>query len=271
MPVRAAPDQHTREPLRQAPESEPRADEPGYRQFARRGKTGMVVAVGISAVNGYVWYQWQVAEHRASKGNYAVLDYMKDNFLCSRENYNQGRWWTLVTSGFSHMTGSHILFNTLGVISFLPVVAAQVGVVPCVVAYLASIVGGSAAHLYRSGEWQDKYLPKSSNNPFALFSTNTQKPDDPALGASAGVFGLFTISMICAPTVSVSIFFIPFPAWLAWGLLTGVDAYCTLSTEGREKMAKLTGVHMGHEAHLAGSATGALFTFLMIPRIWMRR
>lgn len=239
---------------------------------ARRGRAGVILALGITAINGYVWYNWQVASVRATRGNDKVLKYMMDHFMCSRRNLNEGRWWTLVTSGFSHITGSHILFNTLGIVSFMPSVAMSMGVTRCLFAYLASITGGSMAHLYHYGEWRDQYQAQSQRSLFGGLSNQPQKQaDDPALGASAGLFGIFTIAMICAPTATVGIFFIPFPAWLAWGLLTGVDSYCALSPAGRQKMTQLTGIQMGHEAHLGGSATGMLSTLLLMPRFWFRR
>lgn len=241
-------------------------------EFVRRGRTGLVVAFGITAVNGYIFFKWQMAGSAAKKGDTTLLDYMSDNFLCSKKNYNEGRWYTTITSGFSHIEIWHLLANTIGVISFYPAVAAQMGVVPSLLVYLASIAGGSVASLYHAGQWQEKdrvASPLSFLSPFAVPAE--QKPDIPGLGASAGVFGVFTLSVVFAPMAGVSVFFIPLPAWLAWGLLTGVDSYCALSPEGRKKMVQLTGIQMGHEAHLGGSATGLLASFLLVPRFWMRR
>ena len=231
---------------------------------ARRYKTGTVVALGITAVNGYIWYQWQLAMSSAGRGDSRKVKYMMDHFSCSVKNYRAERYWTLVTAGFSHIQTWHLLANSIGVLSFFPVVAIRMGVIRTTIGYLSCITGGSIASLHHAGVWEqpiDRYF-----SPLRPAST-----DKPGLGASAGVFGLFTYSMLLAPTSSVAVFFIPFPAWLAWGALTGVDLYCALSPDGRARMSQLTGIEIGHEAHLGGSSTALFTTLLLIPRFWLRR
>lgn len=260
------------------PQAETNGHQSGYQEyfsdpkFVRRGRTGMVIAIGITAVNGYVWYNWQLAISATKRNDPALMAFMSENFTCSKKNYNEGRWWTVVTSGFSHMEIWHILANTIGIVSFYPVVAARVGIVSSLVTYLACIGGGSAASLYHAGLWRESGSSSAARGSLSLFSKpRIPQADIPGLGASAGVFGLFTISMLMAPTATVSIFFIPFPAWLAWGLLTGVDSYGAMSAEGRSKLAKVTGVNLGHEAHLGGSATALFLSVLLMPRFWLRR
>lgn len=241
----------------------------------RHGRTGLVVALGITAINAYIWYQWQLATSAYGRGDGQNMKYMADNFLCSRKNYNEGRQWTLVTAGFSHVQGWHIIANTLGIVSFFPAIAMRIGVVPSLLGYVTCIAGGSAASLYHAGQWQKDKTPVSSGIVPTIKRLATgeveQRPDTPGLGASAGVFGLFTYSMLLAPTASVSIFFIPLPAWLAWGFLTGIDLYCASSEQGRQKMKQLTGVSLGHEAHLGGTSTALLTSILLMPRFWFRR
>lgn len=46
------------------------------------------------------------------------------NFILSEVNIRAGRIWTLVTSSFSHMGGSHIFVNCLGLYFVAPAAAA---------------------------------------------------------------------------------------------------------------------------------------------------
>lgn len=240
--------------------------------FVRRGRVGVIVAIGITVINGYIFYNWQLGKSGAQRGDTRLLKLMTDNFTCSKRNLEEGRYWTLLTSGFSHIEVWHLLANTIGIVSFVPAVAISVGLTRTILVYLSSIGAGSLASLYHAGYWDERSI---EHKPFSLMSrfsaTTAGRSDTPGLGASAGVFGIFTLSVILAPKAGVSILFIPLPAWLAWGLLTGIDSYCAISQEGRKKMTELTGVQMGHEAHLGGSAAALLLSFFLIPRFWLRR
>lgn len=240
-------------------------------EYIRRGRAALIVAFGITAVNGYVFYQWQLAQSSAQRGDSRRMTYMRENFLCSRKNYNAGRSWTVITAGFSHMEVWHLLANTLGVVSFFPAVAGHLGVVRTLGAYLLCIAGGSAASLRHSGQWQHTPETHTGTLLSAFSAPKLAKPDVPGLGASAGVFGVFTLSVLLAPTAGVSVFFIPLPAWFAWGLLTGIDSYCALNEDGRRKLVQLTGIQMGHEAHLGGIGTALLGSLVLMPRFWFRR
>lgn len=247
-------------------------DSVGESAAVRRGRVSVIVAIGITAINGYIFYNWQLATSGAKRGDPRLMKVMTDNFTCSKRNIEDGRYWTILTSGFSHIEVWHLLANTIGIVSFVPAVAISAGITRTIFVYLSSICAGSAASLYHAGLWDEKSTNHSQFGLMSRFSTTPMgKPDTPGLGASAGVFGIFTLSVILAPSAGVSIFFIPLPAWLAWGLLTGIDSYCAISQEGRRKMTELTGVQMGHEAHLGGSAAALLLSLVVLPRFWLRR
>lgn len=250
-------------------------------QESWRSQTGLLVALGISAVNGYVWYRWHVAERDVVRGGRSAdLQFLLRNAACGAQNWREGRYWTLLTAGFSHIQTWHLFANTLAVVSFLPTVAVRLGVGKTVAAYGLAIVGGSVASLWQVGvfdeprRWQAQATQSGGRSIFGRATSPpppSQSRDSLGLGASAGVFGLFTISTMLAPTARVAVFFIPLPAWLAWGMLVGVDAYCAANQQGREKMASATGISIGHEAHLGGVAVGVASAVLLNPRFWLRR
>ncbi len=227
-----------------------------------RFRTGMVVALGITAVNGYVWYQWELSKSALRRGDGRLALFMANNFLCSKQNWREERYWTVLTSGFSHMAGWHLLANSVGIITFFPAAASRIGVLRVTLLYLASIGGGSAAWLYSSGITKDPVKKRMTGFFSRRQEDNGYGNDPPGLGASGGVCGLFTLSTILAPSAGVALFFIPMPSWFAWGLLTGFDSYFALSEDGRKKLIEKVGFAIGHEAHLGGTAVAVLLLIL---------
>ncbi|ORY81957.1 hypothetical protein BCR37DRAFT_379867 [Protomyces lactucae-debilis] len=284
----------------------------------RRRRTGTVIAMGFTAINGYIWYQWSLAEpdkFESMRGGFsratfkdrntqALHTYLIENFTLSANNWQEHRWHTILSAGFSHQSLWHLLANTVGVMSFFPITAMGLGVPVATVSYLACIVGGSLLTLHRKGvdviedvkdvvtgkveygvsndlaygtSFQDELarlvgfeVPSWSIAEQKRRSNAKFQNDVPGLGASAGVCGLFTISTMMAPTAGVAVFFIPLPAWLAWSLLTGVDTLCTFDEESRQKLADKIGIMLGHEAHLGGTITGLLTAVLFFGRLFRR-
>lgn len=74
--------------------------------------------------NVYVWAQWQnVAGAQAPKkgqdshAQYMAqrkhAKYMNENYVLSSRNMAEGRWWTVITSAFSHYELTHLGINML--------------------------------------------------------------------------------------------------------------------------------------------------------------
>lgn len=72
--------------------------------------------------NVYVWGKWHVipdlAAAKQGPDSYAYrqaqakhLKYMDENYTLSRKNMAEGRWWTLITSSFSHIGMTHLGIN----------------------------------------------------------------------------------------------------------------------------------------------------------------
>lgn len=79
---------------------------------------------GTIGANVFVWTQWHIIPDaqaaKQGKGSLAYYEaqrkqaqYMNDNFTLSRKNIAEGRWWTLITSAFSHIDLAHLGINML--------------------------------------------------------------------------------------------------------------------------------------------------------------
>lgn len=101
-------------PFEQLALFEPLFEMPAY------GMKQKIFVWGMIGVNGYIFSRWQAAENKfaAQKGRIGTIDasktrFMNDNFVLSKRNTEAGRWWTLVTSEFSHKDPIHFLFNMM--------------------------------------------------------------------------------------------------------------------------------------------------------------
>jgi len=88
-----------------------------------------------------------------------------------------GAWWQVVTSGFTHVTITHIAFNMLALWMIGPQLELVLGRVRFVALYLVSLLAGSAVVMWASGEYQL------------------------TLGASGAIYGLFGALLIVARRV----------------------------------------------------------------------
>lgn len=79
---------------------------------------------GTIGANVYIWARWHVFPgHEAAKQGrdshaYQLaqtkhIRYMNENYTLSRKNMAEGRWWTLITSAFSHYDMAHLGINML--------------------------------------------------------------------------------------------------------------------------------------------------------------
>jgi membrane associated rhomboid family serine protease len=88
-----------------------------------------------------------------------------------------GAWWQLVTSGFTHVTITHIAFNMLALWMIGPQLELVLGRVRFLALYLVSLLAGSAVVMWAGGEYQI------------------------TLGASGAIYGLFGALLIVARKV----------------------------------------------------------------------
>lgn len=141
----------------------------------------------------------------------------------------------LVTSGFLHVSWTHLIFNMISLLLFSGSVEAYLGGLQFGIIYLASLVGGGL---------------------FSLL-VHRNHGDYTAVGASGAVCGIIFASIALFPGMGVGLFFIPLsiPGWIYGVLFVIYSIYGIKSKKG----------NIGHEAHLGGALVGMIVALLMAP------
>ncbi|GAB3675888.1 rhomboid family intramembrane serine protease [Salinisphaera aquimarina] len=152
---------------------------------------------------------------------------------------NRGEYWRLVTHGFVHADGQHLLFNMVTLFFFGRAIEGfferYIGVAGFALFYLAAIVVAILP----------SYLRHKNDSRYR------------SLGASGAVSAVLFAYILIAPWSTIYVFFFPIPAILYAILFTAYGFYAT----------RLGHDHINHSAHLWGAGFGLLFTLCMEPRI----
>ncbi len=144
----------------------------------------------------------------------------------------------LLTSGFLHVSWSHLLFNMLSLYFFAGNVEGYLGSLNFLLIYMGSLIGG---------------------NLFSLF-IHRHNPVYRAVGASGAVSGVIFAAIALFPGMELAFIFIPipFPAWL-FGL--GFVLYSIYGIRSQRD-------NIGHEAHLGGAIIGLLIALALRPEMF---
>lgn len=197
------------------------------RQEAERANQTLWTLIGVNVV---VFILWQLSR------NSLFEIFMAEHFLLSLESVRSLRLWTLVTSGFSHYSASHLLFNMLGLWVFGQEVADRVGWKHFLHLYLAGAIVASIGHLL-----------------FGIFLGTSA----PMLGASGAVMAISVVFAALYPDRTLMInFLFPVPAAIA------VAFYILLDIFGLGQ----SGSGVAHAAHLGGALYGLLFWWWKFKR-----
>lgn len=151
----------------------------------------------------------------------------------------RGEWYRLLSYGFVHADGAHLLFNMITLYFFGGLVerlfAIQLGPVGYVLFYLGGIVA-------------------------SILPTYTRHRDDPSyrsLGASGAVSAVLFTFILVQPWSLIFIFFIPCPAIVYGVLYVGYSIW--MDRRGQD--------NVNHSAHLWGAAYGVMVALLVEPQV----
>lgn len=159
-------------------------------------------------------------------------EFMLRNFLVSWDSLTDGRWWTLLTSAFSHNMILHIAINMFVLRGFGTIMSLEMGQKTFFIFYLLAATSGSFVHSLVSAFWM-------------------HQPDLPALGASGAIAGIILYFSLLFPDEKILLLgFIPLRAMWGAVILVGFDVW------GLLEQTRGGGTLIGHGAHLGGAAVG---------------
>jgi len=188
----------------------------------------------IVKLNIFVFLLWNIY-------GFINLHFMTNNFLVSWSAINEGRFWTLLTSVFSHNFLLHILLNMFVFYNFGVIIERVLGSKRFLKFYLLAGIAGSLVHCFVSE--------------FIM-----HQPNISALGASGAVSGVVLLFALLFPFEKVFLFgLIPIPAIWAALMFTGLDLW------GLINQTKGSSIAIGFGAHLGG-ALAAFIYFIGIRR-----
>jgi len=143
----------------------------------------------------------------------------------------------MLTSGFLHVDGSHLLLNMFTLYFFADVVIQWMGPVKFLIIYLISLVAGSLLAL----------------------SFHKKEPYYSAVGASGAVTGVLYAAILLQPDMRLALMFIPIPLP---AYILGIG-YLMYSIYGMKKRLG----NIGHTAHFGGAVGGYITTLIFVPSI----
>jgi membrane associated rhomboid family serine protease len=186
------------------------------------------IAFKIVIINVLIFILWYVYGMRNP-------EFMIKNFLVSWTAVSDGRFWTLLTSVFSHNMLMHLFINMFVLYNFGMIIEQVLGSKRFLIFFLIAGICGSSLHCLVS-----EYV--------------LQQPNISALGASGAVSGIVLLFALLFPKEKIFIFgLIPVPAIWAAVAFTGIDVWGLISqTQG-------SGAPIGYGAHLGGALAGLLY------------
>lgn len=151
----------------------------------------------------------------------------------------EGRWYTLLTSGFIHADWTHLAMNAFSYYFFAFQLEEMIGPLHFLIVYLGSLILSDFPTLLR----------------YRAF------PHYRSLGASGAVsaiiFCYIVLSLPFHQNMMLYVFFFPLPAWLFGLLYLGYSYY----------MSTREDTQVNHSAHFYGALSGILFSFLFYPSL----
>jgi len=154
----------------------------------------------------------------------------------------KGQWWRLLTHGFIHADGTHLLFNMITFYFFgrvmEQVLTPRIGSLGFLLFYLSGIlVAILPSHLHHRGD--SRYR---------------------SLGASGAVAAMLFAYILLQPWSLLFVFFVPIPAIVFAVVYVAYSFHASHRGQGK----------INHSAHLWGGAWGVAFMLLLEPGLGPR-
>lgn len=154
----------------------------------------------------------------------------------------RGEFWRVLSHGFIHADGNHLLFNMITLFFFGTVMEnilfERIGAAGFALFYLAGIVVASIPDLLR----------------------RRRDPDYASLGASGAVAGMLFAYILLDPWAMLLVFFVPVPAVIFAALFVAYSLWAERHSRS----------NLNHGAHLWGAAWGVVFMIALEPALLPR-
>jgi len=194
------------------------------------------VVYGIITLNVIVYILWETAIfNQREYYDTELLEFMNNHFTVSWTNLiKRKRYWTVLTSMFSHQDIVHLANNMFTFYSFALPVIRCIGKRKFLMSYLLSGISSSFAHAV----FYHSIVPKLNKRQSIsilydlFFSTYMKNTYDnvSGLGASGAITGINTIFSCLYPTRLISYNnYLRLPAWLTMTLFIVGDFYRSLT------------------------------------------
>lgn len=154
-------------------------------------------------INVIVWLSWQNKLKKINK------DFMRKNWMLSLRNWRQGRYWTLLTGAFSHISIIHLLANMSFLTSFGPSLVYQLGEKGfCSFVIMSAVISSSVSLIsqrfynFAQYDFRGNIFPKTSANRYGYFSQGIQRahPEVYSLGFSGINCAMFVLQAYSRPS-----------------------------------------------------------------------
>ncbi len=198
-------------------------------QISFKQKSSHVVTL-LTLLNVAVYFLWGQLDET----------FMAENFLVSAKALDEGRWWCLITSVFSHNAFIHLFLNMFVLANFGRVIEQIIGSGSFIKFYLLAGIVSSLVHSMVSA-W--------------LIGS----PELSALGASGAISGIILVFCLLFPKEKILLLgFIPIPALFGAMIFVGLDLW------GLSAQSEGGGLPIGHGAHLGGAVSGIFYYFFIL-------
>ncbi|KAL5380751.1 hypothetical protein DPSP01_007552 [Paraphaeosphaeria sporulosa] len=209
-----------------------------YNALEDHTTSNMRLIYAFMGLNGAIFAYATYVQEQAKQGyTPAFIHFLQNCTLSPTGFFKEGRYWTTITSVFSHMNIMHIAGNMLSFFFMGQMLATTPGFTPGKIAVLVigSGLAGSIGWLYTT-----------------MKNRNYQKR---ALGFSGSVMGVGTVAAFLYPKAQFAIYgIVPVPLW---ALIAGYAVYDGYYLDDSNSK-------VGHAGHLGGLAFGIVYYFARV-------
>ncbi|KAL6722196.1 hypothetical protein ACLMJK_001303 [Lecanora helva] len=211
--------------------------------------TQSLIAFCIS-ISGFCFY----AKYRAAKlKDRRLAEFIDRNLVCSLPNWRQQRWWTLITSSFTHVELPHLALNMFSLQGVGPL-ALRVFGVPCFVSLWVFGAGACSIASLHHQAWREREEGRSPKSLGRRLDARTvtafdaeEKEHTNFVGASGSLCALIAALACLMPCADVSMIGVSMRMWVAEISLAGFSII---------SMCKGFFPKISHAGHLGGMIAG---------------